>query len=120
MKFVNRRDAVIITVITLALLFIVIFVAMRDDGAVAVVEYNGERIARYDLSGEQQQLELPQNPEVVLSYGEEGAFFVHSDCNDQVCVNTGIIHKSGEMAACLPNGVIIYVEGKGDTAVVIG
>ena len=37
--------------------------------------------------------------------------FSHTDCPDQVCVNTGWIDRPGQIAVCLPAGVIIKVQG---------
>lgn len=37
--------------------------------------------------------------------------FSHAQCPDQVCVETGWITRPGEIAVCLPAGVIIKIEG---------
>ena len=41
--------------------------------------------------------------------------FVESDCADRICVNTGFIGHAGQMAACLPNGMIMQILG-GDSS----
>ena len=33
-----------------------------------------------------------------------------ADCANQVCVKTGWIHNPGEVIACLPHKLIIYLE----------
>lgn len=38
--------------------------------------------------------------------------FSHADCPDQVCVQTGWISRPGQIAVCLPAGIIIRIEGK--------
>lgn len=38
--------------------------------------------------------------------------FFHADCPDQVCVQTGWINRPGQIAVCLPAGVIIKIEGE--------
>ena len=35
--------------------------------------------------------------------------FMHSDCRDQICVNSGWLETVGAMAACLPNEVIVRI-----------
>jgi hypothetical protein len=35
---------------------------------------------------------------------------VSSDCPDKICVNSGWVQNCGQVAACLPNGVLIMVE----------
>lgn len=37
---------------------------------------------------------------------------IYSDCKDQICVHTKSINKSGEMIVCLPNALVIKLEGK--------
>jgi hypothetical protein len=36
---------------------------------------------------------------------------VESDCRHQVCVNTGWIGRSGSIIACVPNRVVVRVDG---------
>ena len=43
-------------------------------------------------------------------YGGRAAI-ISSPCGGQTCVAAGHIHKTGQWAACLPNRVIILVEG---------
>ncbi len=38
--------------------------------------------------------------------------FDESNCPDQVCVNTGFVHRSGEIAACVPAGVLVRIVGE--------
>jgi hypothetical protein len=37
--------------------------------------------------------------------------FLNAKCPDKVCVNTGWISRSGQIAVCLPAGVMIKIEG---------
>lgn len=37
--------------------------------------------------------------------------FVSSPCRGQQCVHTGWLAHAGELAACLPNGVVVSIEG---------
>ena len=47
---------------------------------------------------------------IVIENGK--AFFEDSPCENKICVFSHKISHSGEWIACLPNGVIIRVEGK--------
>ena len=38
--------------------------------------------------------------------------FEESDCPDRLCVKTGWIERVGDAAVCLPNRVMIKIEGK--------
>lgn len=37
--------------------------------------------------------------------------FASSPCRGQHCVHTGWLAHAGELAACLPNGIVVSVEG---------
>ena len=37
--------------------------------------------------------------------------FVDSPCHGRYCVHAGWLSQSGQVAACLPNGVVVEVEG---------
>jgi len=38
-----------------------------------------------------------------------------ADCPDKICVKTGWISQSGQIAVCLPHKLIINIEGKSNT-----
>lgn len=41
--------------------------------------------------------------------------FKEATCPDQVCVGTGWISKNGQIAACLPDRILIRITGTGST-----
>ena len=67
--------------------------------------------ALYPLSEDREiTLEGPVGESVIQIVDGE-ASFKHSDCADELCVQSGAISKPGEWAACLPNEVIISTRG---------
>ena len=49
---------------------------------------------------------------------EDGyAYIKEASCPDGLCVHQGKINKSGEMIVCLPNEVVVTVEGPEDSGV---
>ena len=48
---------------------------------------------------------------VVIKAQDEQIWFVSSSCADQTCVNTGRLTRAGDIAVCLPNRVIVKIEG---------
>jgi hypothetical protein len=38
--------------------------------------------------------------------------FVSSPCNGQQCVHSGWLAHAGELAACLPNGIVVSILGR--------
>jgi hypothetical protein len=66
----------------------------------------------YPLSRET-RLEIPGPlglTEVQIHGG--GARVVSSPCVNQSCVAAGLIHRRGQWAACLPNGVLLSIEAE--------
>lgn len=48
-------------------------------------------------------------PNVLFEISDGRIAFIKSDCPDQICVRTGFISRTGQMAACLPNGVLVFI-----------
>lgn len=83
---------------------------------VAQIFYNDNLVKEVDLSGKNpQEIVLAQVPEVLITYdGKGNIFFATSNCPDKVCVNAGKLSSPPQMAACLPNKVIVKVVSKKD------
>lgn len=99
-----------------------IFFAAKGSGAIvggnmhriAVIKH-GDKIERtIDLD------EIKETERICLSgyyrnviLVEKGRIrFEESDCPDRLCVKTGWIERVGDAAVCLPNRVMIKIEGK--------
>lgn len=52
--------------------------------------------------------------ETVVEIHNGRAAIVSSPCAGQTCVAAGTLHRNGQWAACLPNGVFLLVEGTED------
>lgn len=79
-------------------------------GLCAVVEVRGQPYATLPLSEDQ---ELTVN-DTLGGYNlirvEDGCVFVEdANCGDLTCVRTGKMGREGDLIACLPHGVIIYI-----------
>lgn len=102
----------IILVVMAAIVFVGSFEKPGDD-SIAQISVDGDLVLEInldDLTQEKQYFLL--DGEVELLAKEGMIRFIHSDCPDLVCVNTGWISRSGQVAACLPNKVIIKIVGK--------
>jgi len=56
-------------------------------------------------------------PHVIFEVRDRQIAFVKSDCPDQICVREGFLNRSGQMAACLPNNILLFLlnhEDEGD------
>lgn len=105
-----RMDALLIALLLLATgVLYLVFGRAKDDGVYVVVNVEGEEVARYPLN---------RDGVYSLNYGsnilqiEDGyAWIREADCPDQICVLLGKINRSGELIVCLPNMLIVYIEG---------
>ncbi len=111
-KYSGKEISVVLAILAVFVLLFVLFTS-GSSAVLAHIEHDGERILTLELSGEPQQLAMEHNNNVIIEYGEGGIRFIASDCPDKVCIHTGNISQSGQVAACLPNDIIVMVEGEG-------
>jgi hypothetical protein len=83
----------------------------RTEGTQAAVFVGREQVAALDLS-------VPSAHEILGRIGlsqlrvEGGRVrFIDSPCPGRICVHSGWLARTGEVAACLPNGVVVEVLG---------
>ena len=100
----------LILLTALAAAFLVWQQLMSQEGIKAVVQVGGQEKQELDLSKDREfwvgDSEIGRN----LIRVEDGTVMVvQADCPDKICVLTGPISQEGEVIACLPHGVIIYI-----------
>lgn len=84
----------------------------REEGAVAVVSVDGAVVAEYPLSRDG---EYSLNGGTNILVIEDGAAFMKdADCPDKLCVHQKKKSKTGERIVCLPNRVMVEIEGEGE------
>lgn len=119
MKFFKRIDVLIIggmLLVGLAAFLVWSQVktkpSLQHVQAIARIYYGNEPVKTLELApGKAQSFTVPQNEHVIFHVNETGEIrFESSNCPDQICVHTGYIGKPGELAACLPNGLILQIE----------
>ena len=109
----KQRTTLILALVLLTVLAAAFLVWQRlsgREGVKAVVQVGGQGKQELDLSQDQEfwvgDPEIGRN----LIRVEDGAVMVvQADCPDKICVHTGPISQEGEVIACLPHGVIIYI-----------
>jgi len=66
----------------------------------------------YPLDGSLSQ-SIPGPAGMTIVEIREGLVFVsHSDCREQICVQSGSIKEQGQWIACMPNRIFITIRGK--------
>ena len=116
------RDLILVAILLLAavLLFFLVRSHQEKDtgsGAAAVVSVDGEVVGRYPLNRDGT---FPLNNGSNILVVENGEAWVsEANCPDKVCMGMGKISRNGDFIACLPNRLIVVVEG-GEEALVDG
>jgi len=52
--------------------------------------------------------------DTIVKINEGKARIESSPCENQTCVGMGSVHKQGQWALCLPNKVMLFIEGTND------
>ena len=84
------------------------------DGNTVVVYVDGEEYTRLPLSVDT-EITIPGkehlNNKLIIKDGE--ADIVDALCPDKICVHERKIRRAGETLVCLPNRVVVEIEGEG-------
>ena len=109
--YFRMADLIPLAVIVLSVVVGLVFLLSPKDekGLTAVVSVEGEIYTEIALDAvkEPYELTLHGDREAVLLISSDGVRFVTSDCPDKLCVNTGMISRSGQSAVCLPARVSV-------------
>lgn len=78
------------------------------------IQINNEIYKRVDLPVTQETIieidnEFGHN---IITINEMNVLMTYADCQDQVCVRQGEIHKIGNVIACLPSKLIVEIKGE--------
>ena len=83
----------------------------RAEGDQAVVSVGHETVTRLSLSDAGRFTVEGLLGKSVLEVRDGSVRFRDSPCPGRYCVHTGWISLTGQVAACLPNGVVVEIEG---------
>lgn len=86
-----------------------------------VIEINGNVYKTLPMkAGMEQQnihIKLDNGKHIDIVADENGACVADVICPDKVCQQTGLVNKAGQSIVCLPNRVVVYIEGKAETGI---
>ena len=108
----HKNDIILVAAVLFVAAAVFLYsIFMRSAGAEAVVTIGGGEAMRFSLL-EDCEISLGEdgrNNTLVISGGT--ACITQASCPDHVCVNQGAIKYEGEIIVCLPNELIITIEG---------
>jgi len=103
--------------LVLSLLSIAVVDRLAGTGSLAVVEVAGQESSRLDLSVDGQRVIKGLLGDTIVQVREGKVRVVKSACPHKICVRTGWVSKSGNLIVCVPNRVVVRVEGEGEVDV---
>lgn len=114
----RKSDLFLSFCLLFAAILVLLFVNLRQDTCVAVIEQNGEPVREIDLSRqtETETLDLGGAYHVRLLIEPGAVSFLSSDCRDHTCIRTGRLTRPGQSAVCLPARISVRLTGKKDAA----
>lgn len=112
-KLIKKADIFLILIILLACCAFLVPRYFSTGSLQAVIYKNGEELSRVSLSevNESHETRLDCVPAVTVRFEKDGVCFSHAECRDKLCVLAGKLEHKGDIAACLPAGVVIVMEG---------
>ncbi|MDO4731579.1 MAG: NusG domain II-containing protein [Clostridia bacterium] len=126
MKYIKRLDVILVFFLLSAAVLMLIFNNIKSNGEDnqtkrAVVTKDSSVI--YDINlkdiDKSYYLELDDDYNVLLLVESDGVSFVHSDCPDKVCINTGKITENGQSAICLPARVSVKIKSDKESDIIV-
>ena len=85
----------------------------RTDGDTVIVRISGETIAEFSQSrNTEYRIEGANGGMNALVIQDGEVWLEDASCPDQLCVHQGHIRHAGESIICLPNEVVVAIEGK--------
>jgi hypothetical protein len=114
MKRSDRITAVII-LCAVAILVVVWVIMHHTLGTVAIIRVDGKVVATVNLTlRDPQTLHIAGTlgPLVIVADGKGSIRVAKSTCPDQICVKTSPARSPGDQVICVPNRMVITIEGK--------
>jgi len=108
----SRGDkALIVILLLLAVAGLFLIRSIVPSGDVAMVETDGRTFCRLDLSVDARRTVPGPLGQTVIEVRDGRIRIADSPCPHKICVRTGWIGRSGRMIVCLPNRVVVRIEG---------
>lgn len=115
-RLFSRREWPFFLGLAVLILGAVLLLNTRPQGGVAVVEVDGEEVARRELARLTEPELLPVTGKngiaLTVEFSPSGARVVEASCPDRTCLRTGLLTQAGESAVCLPGRVVLRLDGK--------
>lgn len=108
-------DALVVAFVVILAIVVAVLVYGKQEGdaLTATVKHRGEIVAQVplkSLTGEK-KINIDGRYHLTITVTKDGVSVTESDCAGQDCLHTGQIDRAGQSIVCLPEQVIITLEG---------
>ncbi len=108
-KIINKRDAVIVGVISAFAIAGIILPHFFQKSGSAVICCDNRQIAVVSLEKDN-VYSFPEAEGMLFSVSDGAISVTQSSCGDHTCVRTGKISRKGQVIVCVPNKVTVTIE----------
>ncbi len=112
-KLFSRYDLLILIAISAVAIILLIPHLFTKDSLCVNIIHQGELVQTVDLNTVSgfREIKVKSQPQVTIRIENGRARVIEAQCEDKLCVNCGWLDSNGDMAVCLPAGVVVSVEG---------
>jgi hypothetical protein len=115
LKAIWRRltplDRLVVLLLLLAAGASFVFFGQRPKGRQVIVEQGGRVVFTAPLRTDRTVALSGPHGETVVAIHHGRACIVAASCPNKVCMGMGEVSRQGELIACVPNGLLLRVEG---------
>ena len=116
-QYIKKADIILLIVLIIIGLASTVYVtASKSGGDTVIIEKSGELFGKYSLF-EDKEIDVPcvdsMGSDLHVSISGGSVLVTESGCANQICVKHSAISQTGESIICLPNRIVVRVEGKG-------
>ena len=112
-KIIRKAD-IVLFIVLLAFGFAMLFFTIRaasSPGEQVVINVDGTEYGRYPLDRDR-VIEIQNGDRLnIVTIKDGGVPMSYSTCKNQICVHEGEVTAPGQLIVCLPNYVIVEIEG---------
>ena len=116
-------DALVVLSVVLfaAIIAVLVYGKSESESLTATVKHRGETVPQVvlDTLQEEKTVTIDGKYHLTVTVTRDGVSVTESDCPGQDCVHTGRITKAGQSIVCLPEQVIVTMEGSSPSPDVI-
>jgi len=102
----------IVSIILITILMSITIFQHRDDGAYVVIEVDGKAINRIRIDKTDTISVSGSSGLTKVEIRNGKARIISSSCPSKFCIKSGSIKNIGQMIVCVPNHVVVRIEGE--------